>query len=329
MTFKYNNVYINEVATVTGPYEDKGPLSKYYDKSYDDFYMGMKSWEQAESKLLEESVDILLSKIGKTRFDIDILFSGDLLNQIVATNYAARNLAIPLAGIYGACSTSCLGITLASSLIDSKQLKNAIVSVSSHNNAAEKQYRQPVEYGGPKRKTATFTVTGGASCYLSSQKSKIKVESGTIGKVIDLGVNDALNMGAVMAPAAADTIHKHLTDTGRNIDYYDLILTGDLGRYGKDILKDYMNTEYHIELKNYDDSACMIYDLESQPVYAGGSGPACLPLVTYGYILNKMKEGKYKKILLVATGALLSPTMANEKLGIPAIAHAVSLEVIK
>ena len=328
MTFKYHNVYINETSTITGPYENKGPISKFFDKSYDDFYMGMKTWEQAESKILEESVDLVLVKVSKTRFDIDVLISGDLLNQIVATNYAARNLAIPLIGIYGACSTSCLGIILASNMLDSNQIKNAIVSVSSHNNAAEKQYRQPVEYGGPKRKTATFTVTGGASCYLSNNKSLIKVESGTIGKVIDLGVNDALNMGAVMAPAAADTIFRHLTDTGRDINYYDLVLTGDLGRYGKDILREYMKTEYNIELNNYDDSACMIYDLDNQPVYAGGSGPACLPLVVYSYILSKMKEGKYKRVLLVATGALLSPTMANEKFGIPAIAHAISLEVV-
>lgn len=328
MTFKYHNVYINETSTITGPYENKGPISKFFDKSYDDFYMGMKTWEQAESKILEESVDLVLAKVSKTRFDIDVLISGDLLNQIVATNYAARNLAIPLIGIYGACSTSCLGIILASNMLDSNQIKNAIVSVSSHNNAAEKQYRQPVEYGGPKRKTATFTVTGGASCYLSNNKSLIKVESGTIGKVIDLGVNDALNMGAVMAPAAADTIFRHLTDTGRDINYYDLVLTGDLGRYGKDILREYMKTEYNIELNNYDDSACMIYDLDNQPVYAGGSGPACLPLVVYSYILSKMKEGKYKRVLLVATGALLSPTMANEKFGIPAIAHAISLEVV-
>lgn len=327
MTFKYNNVYIKDTSTITGPYEDRGPLSKFFDKSYQDFYFGMKTWEQAESKMLEESVDMLLTKIGKTRFDIDVQISGDLLNQIVATNYAARNLAIPLIGIYGACSTSCLGLIIASNMLEANQIKNAIVSVSSHNNASEKQYRQPVEYGGPKRKTATFTVTGGASCYLSSEKTKIKVESGTLGSVVDLGVNDALNMGAVMAPAAAQTIYKHLTDTGRNSDYYDLILTGDLGRYGKDILKEYMQVEYNIELKRYDDSACMIYDLDNQPVYAGGSGPACLPLVTYGYIFDQMRQGKLKKVLLVATGALLSPTMANEHFGIPAIAHAISLEV--
>ena len=329
MTFKYNNVYINETSTITGPYENKGPLSKYFDKSYDDFYFGMKTWEQAESKMLEESVDMLLKKIDKTRFNIDVQISGDLLNQIVATNYAARNLSIPLIGIYGACSTSCLGLIIASNMLEAKQIKNAIVSVSSHNNASEKQYRQPVEYGGPKRKTATFTVTGGASAYLSREQSKIKVESGTLGSVIDLGVNDALNMGAVMAPAAAQTIAKHLNDTNRTADYYDLILSGDLGRYGKDILKEYMQVEYNIELKNYDDSACMIYELDNQPVYAGGSGPACLPLVTYGYILDQMKKGKLSRVLLVATGALLSPTMANEKFGIPAIAHAISLEAEK
>lgn len=329
MTFKYNNVYINETSTITGPYENKGPLSKYFDKSYDDFYFGMKTWEQAESKMLEESVDMLLKKIDKTRFNIDVQMSGDLLNQIVATNYAARNLSIPLIGIYGACSTSCLGLIIASNMLEAKQIKNAIVSVSSHNNASEKQYRQPVEYGGPKRKTATFTVTGGASAYLSREQSKIKVESGTLGSVIDLGVNDALNMGAVMAPAAAQTIAMHLNDTNRTADYYDLILSGDLGRYGKDILKEYMQVEYNIELKNYDDSACMIYELDNQPVYAGGSGPACLPLVTYGYILDQMKKGKLSRVLLVATGALLSPTMANEKFGIPAIAHAISLEAEK
>lgn len=329
MTFKYSNVYIKDTATITGPYEEKGPLSKFFDKSYQDFYFNMKTFEQAESKLIEESVDMLLNKIGKTRFDIDVQISGDLLNQIVATNYAARNLSIPLIGIYGACSTSCLGLIIASNMLDSKQVKNAIVSVSSHNNAAEKQYRQPVEYGGPKRKTATFTVTGGASAYLSNDVSKIKVESGTIGKVIDLGVSDALNMGAVMTPAAAQTIYQHLQDTNRKADYYDLILTGDLGRYGKDMLKDYMQVEYNIELKNYNDSACMIYDLDNQPVYAGGSGPACLPLVTYGYIFDLMKKEKLSRVLLVATGALLSPTMANEKYGIPAIAHAISLEVVK
>ena len=329
MTFKYNNVYINDTATITGPYEANGPLSKYFDKSYNDLYFNTKSWELAEIKLIEESIDILLNKIGKTKFDIDVLVSGDLLNQIVATNYAASSLGIPLIGIYGACSTSVLGLIIASNMIEAKQIKNAITSTSSHNNAAEKQFRYPVEYGGPKRKTTTFTSTGGASAYLSSNKKGIKIESATLGTVVDLGVTDVYHMGAVMAPAAAKVIYDHLRETKREIGYYDLILTGDLGRYGKDILKDYMLTEYNIELKNYDDCGSMIYDIEKQPVYAGASGPACAPLVTYGYIFDKMYKKEIKRVLLVATGALMNTTMVNNKSTIPSIAHAISMEVVE
>ena len=328
MTFKYNNVYINDTATITGPYEANGPLSKYFDKSYNDLYFGTKTWELAEIKLIEESIDILLNKVGKTKFDIDVLVSGDLLNQIVATNYAASSLGIPLIGIYGACSTSVLGLIIASNMIEAKQVENAITSTSSHNNAAEKQFRYPVEYGGPKRKTTTFTSTGGASAYLSKNKKGIRVESATLGTVVDLGVKDVYHMGAVMAPAAAKTIYDHLRETKRELGYYDLILTGDLGRYGKDILKDYMLTEYNIELKNYDDCGSMIYDIEKQPVYAGASGPACAPLVTYGYVFDKMCKKDIKRVLLVATGALMNTTMVNNKSTIPSIAHAISLEVI-
>ena len=329
MTFKYNNVYINDTSTITGPYESKGPLSKYFDKSYDDLYFGTKTWELAEVKLIEESIDILLNKLEITKFDIDVLISGDLLNQIVATNYAASSLGIPLIGIYGACSTSVLGLIIASNMVEAKQVKNAVASTSSHNNAAEKQFRYPVEYGGPKRKTTTFTSTGGASAYLSRDKKGIKVESATLGTVVDLGITDVYHMGAVMVPAAAKTIYDHLRETKREVGYYDLILTGDLGIYGKDILKDYMQTEYSIELKNYDDCGSMIYDVENQSVYAGASGPACAPLVTYGYIFDQMKKKDIRRVLLVATGALMNTTMVNNKNTIPAIAHAISLEVVE
>ena len=327
MTFQYKNVYINETGTVTGPYEASGPLSKYFDKSYLDLYFGMKTWENAESKLIEESVDILLNKIGKTKFDIDVHIGGDLLNQIVATNYAASSLGIPLIGVYGACSTSVLGLIVGANMVEAGQVSNAITTTSSHNNAAEKQFRYPVEYGGPKPKTTTFTSTGGASAYLSKNKKGIKIESATLGSVVDLGIKDVYHMGAVMAPAAAKTLYDHLRDTKREIGYYDLILTGDLGRYGKDILKEYMSTEYNIDLKNYDDCGTLLYDLDKQPVYAGASGPACAPLVTYGYIFNKMVKKEIRRVLLIATGALMSPTMVNEKNTIPAIAHAISLEV--
>ncbi len=328
MTFNYKNVYINETATVTGPYESKGPLSKYFDYSYNDLYFGQKTWEQAESKSVSDAVDILLGKIGLTRFDVDLFIAGDLLNQITASNYAAINIPTSFVGIYAACATSTLGLALASNIVESGFADRVVCTTSSHNNGAEKQFRYPVEYGGPKRKTTTFTSTGSAVALLSTKKSNIKIESATLGSVVDSGISDVYHMGAVMAPAAAYTIYHHLKDNNRSIDYYDLILTGDLGVYGKEILKEYMQLEYGIDLKNYNDTGVMLYDLDRQPVYAGASGPACAPLVTYGYIIDMMKKGKYKKVLLVATGALMSPAMANEKLSIPSIAHAISLEAV-
>lgn len=328
MTFKYKNVYINEVATVVGPDEKEGPLNNYFDKSYSDLYFGKKTFEQAETKLIEDSLDILFSKLHKIKLDIDLFISGSLQNQIASSNFAASNLNIPYLGIYSACASSVEGLIIASNMIEKGQIKNCICNVVSHNAAAEKQFRFPVEYGGPKPKTTTYTVTGSASAYLSKDVSDIRIESSTIGRIIDLNVTDVYNMGAVMTPACADTIMTHLLETKRDINYYDLILSGDLGKYGKGILMEYMKTEFNIKLKNYDDTACMIYDINNQNVYAGGSGPACAPLVTYGYILSKMRSGELKKVLLVATGALHSPTTVNQKLSIPAIAHAISLEVV-
>ena len=328
MTFKYNNVYINEVSTITGPKEGEGPLSKFFDKSYSEYYMGSDTWEQAEVKMNTENIDLLLNKSNKSKKDVDIFISGDLLNQIVASSYAASTLNIPYMGIYSACATSTEGIIIASNMIEGGLINNSVVNVSSHNNASEKQFRYPVEYGGPKPVTQTFTVTGSASVLISNKKSNIKVESATLGKCIDSGVKNVFDMGSVMAIAAADTIDKHLKDTKREIGYYDLILTGDLGMYGKNLLKDVLKDEYGYDTRNVDDSACMIYDINKQSVYAGGSGPACIALVTYSYILNLMRQGKLNRVLMVATGALMNPTMVNQKLSIPSIAHAVSLEVI-
>jgi len=328
MTNKYDNVYINEVSTVTGPYEMNGPFSKLYDKSYNDFYFGEKSFETAESKLIDESVDILLNKIGKTRFQIDLHISGDLMNQLVSSNYAASRLGIPFLGIYNACASSVEGLIIGANMVEHRVVNNCICTVSSHNNAAEKQFRYPVEYGGPKPCYTTFTTTGGCAAYLTREKKGIRVESSTIGTVVDMGIKDVYNMGAVMVPACGDTIYKHLKDTKREVGYYDLILSGDLGIYGKKILTHYMKTEYNIDLKNYDDAASMIFDVDNQPVYAGGSGPSCLPLVAYSYVFDMMKKGKLNRVLLVATGALMNPSMVNQKLSIPSIAHAISLEVI-
>ena len=328
MTIKFNDIYINETATVTGPYESKGPLGKYFDLCHKDLYFGEKNWEQAEEKSIKEAIDIVLKKSKLTEKDIDVFIGGDLLNQIAPSNYAMSKYNQSFIGIYAACTTSTLGLILSAILIQGRFIKKAVTFTSSHNTAAEKQYRYPVEYGGPKRKTTTFTSTGAVAALVSNEQNTIKIESGTIGTVVDSLSKDVYNMGAAMAKAAADTISKHLNDTKRTIDYYDLILTGDLGIYGKKILKEYMSSEYNINLEKYNDTGVMLYDLKNQPVYAGASGPACAPLVTYSYIFDEMKKGKYKKVLLVATGALMNPTMVNHKLTIPSISHAISLEVI-
>ena len=321
MTFKYNNVYIKDTAVVAGKFEHEGPMSKYFQDYYDDFYMNAKTWEQAESKMASETI----GKITKKN-KIDLIIAGDLLNQISASNFAVANFPIPYLGIYNACATATEGLIIASNFVEAKQVENVLVNVSSHNNAAEKQFRYPVEYGGPKPKCTTFTVTGSAAALVTNEKSKIKIESGTIGVIQDYGIKDAYEMGAVMAPAAAYVIDKHLKECNRNLEYYDLILTGDLGEFGKKVLKDLMKEEYKIDLINYNDTATMIYDINKQSVYSGGSGPACAPMVTYTYVFDEMLKGNLKRVLLVATGALLSTTSVNQHQTIPAIAHAISLE---
>ena len=329
MNFKYSNVYLNNTALVVGPYESDGPFGDTFDKAYQDLYFGTNIWESAESKLIEDSVNILLNKTNLKKDNIDIHISGDLLNQLVATNYASKNIGIPLIGIYGACSTSVLGLILASNMIDAGQAKNIICTTSSHNAAAEKQFRYPVEYGGPKRKTTTFTCTGGASALVSKNKKGVKIVSATLGKIIDKGVTDAYNMGAAMAPAAADTLYEHLKYNKIDPSYYDLILTGDLGVYGKNIFLEYLKKEYKIKLNNYEDAGAILYDRGDKEFYAGASGPACLPLVAYGSIFDKLLNNNYKRVLLIATGALHNVSVCNEHKSIPAIAHAISLEVIK
>lgn len=331
MTNKYNNVYIEDAYTICGNYENDGPLSKYFDKKYEkDLYFGEKSWEKAEVHLLKEANKKIIEKNKLKDSDIDLLISGDLQNQISASDYMARDFDIPFIGIFEACATSGEALVLASTFIESKMAKRVIVSTSSHNMAAEKQFRNPTEYGTPKPKTSTFTSTGAASILLTNKKTKIRVEASTIGKVKDLGITDVNNMGAVMAPAAADVIYNHLKDTKRKPEYYDLILTGDLGIYGKNILKDYMMTSYNISLgDNYNDCGTMLYDLDNQPVLAGGSGPVCSALVSFGYIYKEMLNKKIKRVLIVPTGAIFSPTFTFQKETIPSIANAISLEVVE
>ncbi len=329
MTIHFNNVYIKDSACVCGPYEKSGPLSKYFDKSYDDFYFGEKSFEKAEIKLVNESLKILMKKCMVMNDSVDLVIGGDLLNQITASSYGSYGIGNGFVGIYGACSTSVLGLIIGSCLVDGGFINNCCCVVSSHNLGSERQFRYPVEYGAPRPLTSTFTATGAGSCLLTKEKKIIKVESATIGRIVDYGQNDANDMGRCMAPAAIDTLKRHLEETGRDASYYDLILTGDLGIYGKEIVKDYMNKYYSIDLsKNYNDCGVMLYDIEKQKdVHAGGSGPACSALVVYSYIFNQMKKKNLKRVLFLATGALFSPTLLYQKENIDSICHAISLEV--
>ena len=331
MTIKFENVYVENVATIAGPHEKKGPLKDKFDKTYDDFYMKEKSWEKAEAKLSEESINILLNKANKKREDIDLIIAGDLSNQIAASCYGVLNFNIPFLGIYSACSTSTEGIILASVFLNTMLAKKVIVTVSSHNMSQEKQFRNPTEYGAPKPNSATFTSTGGASILLTNTKSKVRVESATIGRECDMDQKDPNNMGAAMAIAAGDTIYRHLKDTKRKPNYYDLIITGDLGVYGKQILIEYMKKEYGIDISlNHNDSGIMLFDMENdKDVKAGGSGPCCSPLVNYSYIIPLLEKGQLKRVLIAATGALFSPTTLFQKENILSISHAISLESVR
>ena len=362
MTFKFDNVYLQDTATIAGPYEREGPLKQYFDKTYKDLYFGEASFELAEIKLVKDALVMLMKKTSLTKGDIDVVVGGDLLNQITATTYGACNVGKSFVGIYGACSSSVLGMIIATIFLDSKRVNNAITVVSSHNMSSEKQFRNPTEYGAPKPDSATFTATGAAACLLTVKKNDVKVECATLGKIIDLEQNDPNDMGKVMAPAAIDTLNTHFKETGRSPKDYDLIVTGDLGRFGKEIVKDYMLNTYNVDLNdsyydlilsgdlgyvgkdiaidlantqgyniksNYNDCGVMLYDLALQKEEkAGGSGPACSALVSFSYIYNMLKEKKLKKVLIIATGALFSPTLVYQKENIYSIAHAISLEVV-
>jgi stage V sporulation protein AD len=319
----FKNIYINDYYSVVGPLEKNSRL-KIYDVGLKDYYFGVKTFEQAEIKMQQTVIDNLMIKNNLQESEIDLIVGGDLLNQISATGYAMKNYSFPLLGIYAACATFAESLIVSASFLNNSKIKKVLTITSSHNLTAERQFRYPVEYGAPKPHTATFTATGAIGTIMSKKESKIKVESATVGAVVDMGINDPNNMGAVMAPAAAKTLFMHLNDLKRDIDYYDVVLTGDLGCVGASIFKEYLKVTYNIKLKKYFDAGCELY-LKEQDTYAGGSGPVCLPLILFNQIIPSKK---YKKILIIATGSLHSTTLVNQHKTIPAIAHAVSLEVI-
>jgi stage V sporulation protein AD len=313
-----------------GPFEANGNLANDFDILHEDLWMGMDSYEKAQRVLLEEAVRTTLAKAKMEREQIEFLFAGDLINQITPTSFAARTMQIPYFGLFGACSTSMEGLALASFVVNYQGARNVLTGASSHNAATEKQFRYPTEYGGQKPPTAQWTVTG-AGVGLITQNipgEQLPVTtSATIGKVIDMGLSDPFNMGGAMAPAAADTIIAHFRDMELDPSYYDLIITGDLGRIGHDTAFELLGKSgIKLERKQFQDCGLLLYK-DDQPVQAGGSGAGCSATVLYGHILNQMKKGLFKRILVVATGALLSPLSFQQKESIPCIAHAVAIEM--
>lgn len=313
-----------------GPFEANGNLAEDFDVLHDDLWMGEDSYEKAHRILLEEAGQTALNKANIQKEEVQFYIAGDLINQITPTSLSARTIQIPYFGIFGACSTSMEGLALASFIVNYHGADYVLTGASSHNAAVEKQFRYPTEYGGQKPPTAQWTVTGAGAALITSKTAGHNTPvttSATIGKVIDMGLTDPFNMGGAMAPAAADTITAHFKDMQLDPSYYDLIVTGDLGRIGQETAYELLsNNGLKIEREKFKDCGLMIYK-DDQPVQSGGSGAGCSAAVLYGHLLNQMKQGTYRRILVVATGALLSPLTFQQNESIPCIAHAVSIEM--
>ncbi|NMM63124.1 stage V sporulation protein AD [Clostridium sp. P21] len=314
-------------SAVGGPFEAKGALNQDFDTLHEDIWVGQDSFEKAEKKMLEEACQLTIKKSNIKKDEIQFFVSGDLMNQIITSSFTARTLGIPYFGVFGACSSSMEGLALASLMVESKAAKYVITGTSSHNGSAEKQFRYPTEYGSQKPPTAQWTVTGAGAAVVGHEGNGPRVTSATIGRVIDMGISDPFNMGAAMAPAAVDTIEAHFRDFNIKPSYYDVIATGDLGKVGHQIASNLLE-EHGLEVPAniFTDCGKIIYK-DDQPVFAGGSGCGCSAVVTYGHFLKRMQKGNLRRILIVATGALMSPMSYQQKESIPGVAHAVSIEM--
>lgn len=320
--------------SIVGPLEGEGPLKTYFDKVLLDDTDGKNTYEKAESSFLYKAIDMAIKGANLKKEDINYMFAGDLLNQTISSNFVARDLEIPFYGLYGACSTMTEAISMSSLLIDGGFADYNIAATSSHFSTAERQYRFPLEYGSQKAECTQRTVTGsGAMVICSSDMVDTTKEQYpyvtyvTTGKVKDYGILDVNNMGAAMAPAAVDTIYNHFKDTGRDASYYDIILTGDLGNFGRDITIKLMK-EYGYDISNvYNDCGSLIFKDDNQNTKCGGSGCGCSAVVACGYLYKNMMSKEIKKALLISTGALMSPTSSFQGETVPGIAHAVSIEI--
>lgn len=312
-------------ASVAGKKESEGPLANYFDITSKDTYFGQKSWELAEKQLQKLALDTLLKKLNMQRQDIGAVFSGDLLNQCIGSSYPLRNTGIPHVGLYGACSTMAESLMMASMCVSGGFSDKVVAMTSSHFASSERQYRFPLGYGGQRTPTAQWTVTGSGAAMVCSAGKGPRIESCTMGAITDLGIKDANNMGAAMAPAAWSTIKAHFDDLRVGPDDFDLIVTGDLGQLGKDLLitlaeKDGVNLGGKLT-----DCGTLVFDQTVQDVHSGGSGCGCSAITLCGYLLDQLNRGKLNKILFCGTGALLSPTSTQQGLPIPAVCHAVCI----
>ncbi len=319
-----NMPVIVSAASVVGPREGKGPLGSLFDLVCGDTLCGEASWEKAETKMLRQATDLAVTKAGLQDVHIDFFLAGDLLNQIISSSFAARDKDIPFLGLYGACSTIGEAVAIGSFIIHGGFAENVLVASSSHHDTAERQFRYPTEFGYQRVPPSQWTVTAAAALVLSSQGEGPKVEAVTVGRVMDFGMTDANDMGSAMAPAFADTVWRHLSDLGRTPGDYDAIFSGDLGRVGSKAAL-YLLKKRGIDLSGvHDDTGLMIYDMEPE-ICSGASGCGCVASVFAAKIYPELKSGKLRRVLLVPTGALHSPTTCQQAESIPGVAHAVSL----
>lgn len=313
--------------SVVGKKEHEGPKGYEFDAYDNDCRFGEDSFEKAESRLQKIAVETALRKANLAETDIDLICAGDLLNQCIGSFFGLKGMEIPLIGLYGACSTMALGLSVASLAIDSGAARKTISVTSSHFCSAERQYRFPLEYGSQRTPNAQRTVTGAGATVLALAENKPYIDKITFGKIVDLKIKDANNMGAAMAPAAADTLINFFRDTKTTAEDYDIIFTGDLGSVGTDLLYELMNREGFDIRCRHSDCGMMIYDLEKQDVHAGGSGCGCSASILNSYIMHRFEEGQFKNILFMSTGALMSPTSSMQGESIPSIAHLVNIRI--
>lgn len=317
---------ITNWASVAGKKEVEGPLSHTYDVKCRDTYFGQKTWEQAEKHMQQLAIKKLAEKSNLTLSDFDLVFSGDLLNQCIGSSFSLRNTGLPHIGLYGACSTMAEGLLMASMAVGGGFADKVVAMTSSHFASSERQYRFPLGYGGQRTPTSQWTVTGAGAALVCAAGAGPKITSCTIGTVTDLGIKDANNMGAAMAPSVLQTLKAHFQDMNTTPEDYDLIVTGDLGQLGKELLLE-LSRENGIPLGGkITDCGTLVFDNTTQDVHAGGSGCGCSAITLCGYFLEQLNAGKIKKMLFCGTGALLSPTSTQQGLPIPGICHAVCIE---